>query len=39
MGDDGYFDEHVAARYDESSAEMFEPAVVEPAVDLLEELA
>jgi hypothetical protein len=23
--DDGYFDEPVAARYDESSAEMFEP--------------
>jgi SAM-dependent methyltransferase len=37
--DDGYFDERVAARYDESSAEMFDPAVVEPAVDLLFELA
>jgi SAM-dependent methyltransferase len=37
--DDGYFDERVAARYDESSAEMFDPAVVEPAVDFLAELA
>jgi SAM-dependent methyltransferase len=37
--DDGYFDERVAARYDESSAEMFDPAVVDPAVDLLVELA
>ena len=38
-GSDGYFDEPVAARYDESSAEMFESAVVDPAVDLLAELA
>jgi hypothetical protein len=30
--DDGYFDERVAARYDESSAEMFDPAVVDPVV-------
>jgi len=37
--DDGYFDEAVAARYDESSAEMFDPAVVDPAVDLLVQLA
>jgi len=37
--DDGYFDESVAARYDESESEMFDPAVIEPAVDLLEELA
>jgi SAM-dependent methyltransferase len=37
--DDGYFDERVAARYDESSAEMFDPAVVDPTVDLLVELA
>jgi SAM-dependent methyltransferase len=36
---DGYFDERVAARYDESSAEMFDPAVVEPAVDFLAGLA
>jgi SAM-dependent methyltransferase len=37
--DDGYFDEHVAARYDESAAEMFDPAVVGPVVDFLVELA
>ena len=39
LDEDGYFDERVAARYDESSAEMFEPAVVDPAVDFLTELA
>jgi len=39
MTGDGYFDERVAARYDESSAEMFDPAAVEPAVDFLAELA
>ena len=39
MHDDGYFDERVAARYDDSSAEMFDPAVVDPVVDLLVELA
>ena len=38
-GEDGYFDERVAARYDESTPEMFDPAVVEPAVDFLAELA
>jgi SAM-dependent methyltransferase len=37
--DDGYFGEEVAARYDESSAEMFDPAVLEPAVEVLVELA
>ena len=39
--DDGYFDERVAARYDESGevAEMFDPAVVDPVVDFLVELA
>ena len=37
--DDGYFDERVAARYDDPSSEMFDPAVVNPAVDLLAELA
>jgi SAM-dependent methyltransferase len=36
---DGYFGEAVAAEYDESSAEMFDPAVVEPMVDVLAELA
>jgi SAM-dependent methyltransferase len=34
-----HFDEPVAARYDESSADMFAPAVVDPAVDVLAELA
>jgi SAM-dependent methyltransferase len=38
-GEDGYFDERVAARYDESSADMFDAAVVEPVVDFLAELA
>ena len=36
---DGYFGERVAARYDQSSPEMFDPAVVDPVVDLLVELA
>ncbi len=39
MHDDGYFDERVAARYDESDAEMFDSTVVDPVVDLLVELA
>jgi SAM-dependent methyltransferase len=39
MHEDGYFDERVAARYDESSADMFDPEVVDPVVDLLAELA
>jgi SAM-dependent methyltransferase len=34
-----YFDEPVAARYDASSAAMFDPAVVEPAVAFLAALA
>jgi SAM-dependent methyltransferase len=34
-----YFGEEVAERYDQSSAEMFDPAVVEPAVAFLAELA
>jgi SAM-dependent methyltransferase len=34
-----YFDEHRAERYDADSPEMFEPAVVEPAVDFLVVLA
>lgn len=33
------FGEHIAARYDEDEAEMFEPSVVEPAVDFLAGLA
>jgi SAM-dependent methyltransferase len=39
MNNDGYFDERVAARYDESTAEMFDPAVVNPTVDFLAALA
>ena len=38
-GDDGYFDERVAARYDESSAEMFSPEAIDPTVDFLAGLA
>jgi len=34
-----HFGERVAERYDESSADMFEPAVVDPVVDFLAELA
>jgi SAM-dependent methyltransferase len=34
-----HFGERVAARYDEGSADMFDPDVVEPAVDFLAELA
>jgi SAM-dependent methyltransferase len=37
--DDGYFNERVAARYDESAADMFDSAVVDPVIDLLVELA
>jgi len=37
--EDGYFGEEVAARYDESSAEMFDPEVLDPAVDFLAALA
>jgi SAM-dependent methyltransferase len=39
MHEDGYFDEPVAARYDESSVDMFDPEVVDPVVDFLAELA
>lgn len=39
MDEDGYFGEHVAATYDESSDTMFDPAVVEVAVDFLAQLA
>ena len=34
-----YFGERAAERYDESSADMFEPAVVDPVVDFLADLA
>jgi len=37
--DDGYFDERVAARYDDDSAEMFDPGVLEPVIDFLAEIA
>jgi len=39
VNEDGYFDERVAARYDESGAEMFDPDVVDPVVDFLAGLA
>ena len=39
MDEDGYFGESVAAGYDESTAEMSAPGVVEPAVSLLAGLA
>jgi SAM-dependent methyltransferase len=34
-----YFDEHRARRYDDDSADMFEPRVIDPAVDFLAVLA
>ena len=39
MNTDGYFDNQVAARYDEPSAEMFVPDAVTPNVDFLAVLA
>ena len=39
MDDDGYFDERVAARYDESSGDMFDAAAVDPVVEFLAQLA
>ena len=39
VGPDGYFDEPIAERYDESASDMFNPAVVEPVVDFLAALA
>jgi SAM-dependent methyltransferase len=38
-GEDGSFDERVAARYDEPGTGMFAPEVVGPVVDVLAELA
>ena len=38
-GEDGYFDEGVAATYDEDVADLFDPAVVGPTVEFLAELA
>jgi hypothetical protein len=37
--DDGYFDERVAAGYDEDAAERFAPALLDPNVDFLAGLA
>jgi SAM-dependent methyltransferase len=37
--EDGYFGEPVASTYDESEDRMFDPAVVEPTVDFLAQLA
>lgn len=39
MHDDGHFDEHVAAGYDESSANMFVPEILNPTVEFLANLA
>ena len=39
MHEDGYFHERVAARYDETSAEMFDKAAVEPVLEVLVGLA
>jgi SAM-dependent methyltransferase len=39
LDDDGYFNERVAARYDESAAEMFGPDVVDPVIDFLVDIA
>ena len=36
---DGYFGESVAARYDETAANLFDPAVLDSAVDFLADLA
>jgi SAM-dependent methyltransferase len=37
--DDGYFDERIAARYDESNDEEFDPEVIDQTVDFLADLA
>jgi SAM-dependent methyltransferase len=37
--DDGYFGEPIAATYDDESEELFQPAAIDPVVDLLVELA
>jgi 16S rRNA A1518/A1519 N6-dimethyltransferase RsmA/KsgA/DIM1 with predicted DNA glycosylase/AP lyase activity len=39
MDEDGYFGERIAAQYDDASAGMFDPAVVDPVVDFLVEAA
>src|ERR1035438_4573596 len=37
--EDGYFGRRVAASYDESAVAMFEPGVLQPAVEVLADLA
>lgn len=37
--DDGHFDDRIAARYDESDGEEFDPAVIDLTVDFLADLA
>jgi SAM-dependent methyltransferase len=37
--DDGYFDERVAAKYDDEVSELFDPEVLGPVIDFLAELA
>lgn len=39
MHDDGYFDERFASRYDEMSASMFRPEILDPTVEFLADLA
>ena len=39
MHEDGFFDERVAARYDDDSADVSTPEVLDPIVDFLAELA
>ena len=39
MGDDGFFDERVAGTYDDPDDPMFDPAAIDPVVDVLVELA
>jgi hypothetical protein len=36
---ENHFGEEVAARYDESAADVFDPVVLDPAIDFLAELA
>ena len=38
MHDDGYFDEQIAAKYDESGFEEFDPEVIDQTVDFLADL-
>jgi ubiquinone/menaquinone biosynthesis C-methylase UbiE len=38
-GEDGHFGERVAARYDDSHSDMFEPSVADAIVEVLAELS